>query len=155
MLQVSAPPARADDSRFDAERQRDCSPRALPLRYGPVHLRTPMNNPAFASEDGNFKRGAVKPIAIVIGILLVIGAGAFAFLSVHTEAQSLTKEAVNKEIQDIQLLPKAEQIPRWRKWADTENEPRLRQEALVHLAWAKDRESLPSIAKALGALDHT
>src|ERR1700730_16769692 len=84
-----------------------------------------MNNPAFASEDGNFKRGAFKPVAILIGIL------------------------------ELQLLPKQEQIPRWRKWADTESEPRLRQEAFVHLAWAKDRESLPSITKGLTATDHT
>jgi HEAT repeat protein len=114
-----------------------------------------MNNPAFASEDGNFKRGAFKPIAILIGILIVAGGAVFAFLSVHTEAQSLTKEAVNKEILEIQLLPKGEQTVRWRKWADAENEPRLRQEAFVHLAWAKDKESLPSIANGLAAIDHT
>jgi len=114
-----------------------------------------MNNPAFASEDGNFKRGAFKPVAIVIGILLVAGAAVFAFMSVHTEAQTLTKEAVNKEIQEIALLPKAEQTPRWRKWADAENEPRLRQEAFIHLAWAKDTQSLPAIARGLSAVDHT
>src|ERR1022692_1546981 len=87
-----------------------------------------MNHPAFPSEDGNFKRGAFKPIAIVIGVLLVAGAGAFAFLGVHTDAQTLNKEDVNKEIREIQLLPKAEQTPRWRKWASVENEPRLEQE---------------------------
>jgi HEAT repeat protein len=114
-----------------------------------------MNNPAFASEDGNFKRGAFKPVAILIGILLVGGAGVLAFMGAHTETQTLTKEAVNKEILDIQLLPKAEQTPRWRVWADNENEPRLRQEAFIHLAWAKDAQSLPSIAKGLGAVDHT
>jgi HEAT repeat protein len=114
-----------------------------------------MNNPAFASEDGNFKRGAFKPVAILIGIVLVAGAAVFAFMSAHTEAQSLTKEEVNKEILDIQLLSKAEQIPRWRKWVDAENEPRLRQEAFIHLAWAKDTESLPSIGKGLAAVDHT
>ncbi|HZU83360.1 MAG TPA: HEAT repeat domain-containing protein [Polyangiaceae bacterium] len=110
---------------------------------------------AFASEDGNFKRGAFKPVAILIGLLLVGGAAVFFFLSVKQESASLTKEAVNKEIQDIQLLPKQEQIPRWRKWADTESEPRLRQEAFIHLAWAKDVQSLPSIAKGLTAVDHT
>jgi HEAT repeat protein len=112
-----------------------------------------MNN-AFA-EEGNFKRGAVKPIAIIVGILLVAGAAAFAFLSVKTEAQTMTKEAVVKELRDIQLLPKAEAIPRWRKWADNDNELLLRQEAIVHLAWAKDVQSLPLIAKALTSPDHT
>ncbi|HSY25230.1 MAG TPA: HEAT repeat domain-containing protein, partial [Polyangiaceae bacterium] len=113
-----------------------------------------MNN-AFPSEDGNFKRGAFKPIAIVLVIALVAGGAAFAFMGAKTEAQSLSKEDVNKEILDIQVLPKADQLPRWRKWADAENEPRLQQEAFVHLAWAKDKESVPSMIKALGAIDHS
>jgi HEAT repeat protein len=111
-------------------------------------------NQALPSEDGNFKRGAFKPLAIVVGILLVAGAALLVFLSAHTEAQSLTKEQVNKEILDIQLLPKAEQIPRWRTWAVAEQEPRLRQEAFAHLAWAKDKESIPAITGGLSSVDH-
>jgi HEAT repeat protein len=112
-----------------------------------------MNDP-FAAEDGNFKRGAFKPIAIVLALLIAGGAAAFFFLGTKAETETLTKDQVNKEIQDIQLLAKADQIPRWRKWVDAENEPHLRQEAIVHLAWAKDRESIPAIAKALGSADH-
>ncbi len=112
-----------------------------------------MNN-AFPSDDGNFKRGAFKPIAILVVLALVAGGAAFAFLGAHTEAQSLSKDDVNKEILDIQLLSRAEQMPRWRKWADAENEPRLQQEAFVHLAWAKDKESVASMAKALESPDH-
>ena len=111
-------------------------------------------NQAFPSEDGNFKRGATKPIAIVVGLLIAIGAVVFVVLSIHHEASSLTKDEVNKEIRDIQLLPRAEQTPRWRKWADAENEPRLQQEAFIHLAWAKDKQSIPSITKGLTAVDH-
>jgi HEAT repeat protein len=113
-----------------------------------------MNNPAFPSEDGNFKRGAFKPIAIVIGVLLVAGAGAFAFLGAHTEAQTLAKEDVNKEVREIQLLPKADQTPRWRKWAAVDNESRLEQEAFVHLAWVKDKASIPLMIKGLANPDH-
>jgi HEAT repeat protein len=113
-----------------------------------------MNN-AFPVDDGNFKRGAFKPIAIIVGLLLVAGAGAFFFLSAHTEAQTMTKEAANKEILDIQLLPKAEQTPRWRKWAEADNEPRLQQEAYVHLSWARDKQSIPVVIKGLGSVDHT
>lgn len=113
-----------------------------------------MNYGAFPSEDGNFKRGAFKPIAVVIGIALVVGAAVFAMLSMHTEAQSLTKEQVNKELLEIQLLPKTEQLPRWRKWAAVDNEPRLQQEAYVHLAWAKDKASIPAIIKGLTNVDH-
>ena len=113
-----------------------------------------MNYGAFPADDGNFKRGAFKPIAILIGIVLIVGAAAIAFLSMHTEAQTLTKEQVNREILDIQLLPKAEQTPRWRKWADAENEPRLLQESFIHLAWARDKASIPSITRGLSNLDH-
>src|SRR5580693_1812998 len=114
-----------------------------------------MTNPAFPADDGNFKRGALKPVAIVIGVLIAAGAVVFALLSAHTESLSLTKEEVNKEILAIQLLARVDQIPRWRKWADNENEPRLRQEAFIHLAWAKDTESIPSMIKGLAAVDHT
>src|ERR1019366_1714955 len=113
-----------------------------------------MNN-AFPVDDGNFKRGAFKPIAIIVGLLLVAGAAVFIFLSAHAEAQSMTKEAANKEILDIQLLPRAEQTPRWRKWAETDSEPRLQQEAYVHLSWAKDKASIPVVIKGLTSVDHT
>lgn len=109
---------------------------------------------ALPADDGNFKRGAFKPIAILVGILLAAGAAVLIALSIHGEAQTLTKEQVNKEILDIQLLPKADQVPRWRKWADAENESRLRQEAFIHLAWAKDKQSIASIAKGLQSIDH-
>ncbi len=113
-----------------------------------------MNNQAFPAEDGNFKRGAFKPIAILVGVLLVGGAGAFAFLGIHNETQTLTKDEVNKEVREIQLLSKADQLPRWRKWAEVENEPRLEQEAFVHLAWAKDKASIPAMIKGLASPDH-
>jgi HEAT repeat protein len=112
-------------------------------------------NQAFPADDGNFKRGAVKPIAIIVGLLLVVGAAVFAVLSLHGEAVSLTKEQVNKEILDIQLLPKADQIPRWRKWADDDATPRLQQEAFVRLSWYKDAQSIPAMIKGLASVDHT
>ena len=46
-----------------------------------------MNNPAFPAEDGNFKRGAFKPVAILVGLLLVGGAGVFAFLKLLQSAR--------------------------------------------------------------------
>ena len=113
-----------------------------------------MNN-AFPVDDGNFKRGAFRPIAIIVGLLIVGGAAALFFLSAHTEAQSMTKEAATKELLDIQLLPRAEQTPRWRKWAETDSEPRLQQEAFVHLSWARDTQSIPVIIKGLTSVDHT
>jgi HEAT repeat protein len=113
-----------------------------------------MNN-AFPVDDGNFKRGAFKPIAVIVGLLIVAGAAVAFFLSAHGEAQTMTKEEATKEILDIQLLPRAEQTPRWRKWAATESEPRLQQEAFVHLSWARDKESIPAIIAGLSSVDHT
>ena len=113
-----------------------------------------MNNAAFPAEDGNFKRGAFKPVAIVIGLLLAGGAAAFILLGAHQEAASLSKDEVNKEIREIELLPRAEQIPRWRKWAAVDNESRLEQEAFVNLAWSKDKQSIPDMIKALASPDH-
>lgn len=113
-----------------------------------------MNYGALPAEDGNFKRGAMKPIAILVGIAIAIGAAAIALLSVHTETQTLTKEQVNKEILEIELLPRPDQTPRWRKWADAENEPRLLQEAFIHLAWVRDKQSIPSLIKGLSNIDH-
>jgi HEAT repeat protein len=110
---------------------------------------------AFPAEDGNFKRGATKPIIIVLALLIAAGAAAFIFLGAHQEAQVLTKEEVNKEIAEIQLLPKTDQIPRWRKWANVDTESRLRQEAFVHLAWAKDKPSISSMINGLSSADHT
>jgi HEAT repeat protein len=112
-------------------------------------------NQAFPADDGNFKRGSVKPIAIIVGLLLVAGAAVAIVLSIHGETVAMTKEQVNKEILDIQLLPRADQIPRWRKWADDENEPRLQQEAFVRLSFYKDAQSIPSMTKALASVDHT
>ena len=120
---------------------------------GVVEQKDAMNQ-AFPSEDGNFKRGAFKPVAILIGILMVAGAAVFVFLSSQTETQTLSKDDVTKEILEIQLLPQGEQIPRWRTWASTENEPRLEQEAFVRLAWARDAQSIPAITKGLASIDH-
>jgi hypothetical protein len=111
-------------------------------------------NQAFPVEDGNFKRGAIRPTAIIIGLLLVVGAVVAILLSLKGEAEKMSKEAVNKEILDIQLLPKADQIPRWRKWAEVDSEPRLEQEAFVHLSWYKDAQSIPSFIKGLSSVDH-
>jgi HEAT repeat protein len=110
---------------------------------------------AFPAEDGNFKRGATKPIIIVLALLVAAGAAAFVFLGAHAEAVVMTKEQVNQEILEIQLLPKADQIPRWRKWAENDGEARLRQEAFVHLAWAKDKQSIPAMTSGLTSGDHS
>ena len=109
---------------------------------------------AFPAEDGNFKRGAVRPIAIVVALLLVAGAAVAAVLSIHGETQSMTKEAVTKEILDIQLLPRADQIPRWRTWAASESEARLRQRRSCGSRGSRTRRASRDDLGGLSATDH-
>ncbi len=105
-------------------------------------------------EDGNFRKGASKPIAIVVGMALVIGAGVIGVLAVKGEGEKVSVEQISKEKKDLQLLPKAEQMPKWRAWAARSDVPALQQEAFAELAWEKDPEGLPLIIKGIESSDH-
>jgi len=105
-------------------------------------------------EDGNFKRGATKPIAIVAGLAIAAGAAVFGVMAIQSESSKMTKEEVGKEQKQLQLLPKAEALPKWRAWAAREDAPTLQMEALAQLAWAKDPEGVALAIKALASNDH-
>jgi hypothetical protein len=99
-----------------------------------------MNDPSHFAEDGNFKRGAVKPIAVVVGLALAVGAVVLVVLGLKSDSTKMTVDDIAKERRTIELLPKAEQLPKWREWAmrtDTDSVT-LRQDAIAELAWAKD-----------------
>src|SRR5271155_51755 len=49
------------------------------------------------SYDGDFKRGRFSPIAIVIGLLCVVGLGIFIYFGVKSEGEKLTAEQIAKE----------------------------------------------------------
>ena len=106
------------------------------------------------SDDGNFKRGAFKPIAVLVAVVAVLGIGVAAYLGVKSEGDKVTVETQTKERRDIELLPKAEQLPRWRAWAAKGDALLLQQEACAALAWAKDPEGMQLIIKGLGSDDH-
>ncbi len=106
------------------------------------------------AADGNFKRGAVKPVAVIVGILLVGGAGALLYTGVKSDAAKMTVDDVSKERKTIQHLSKADQLPKWREWAKREDAPALRQDAFAELAWAKDTTALPYIIAGLSSDDH-
>jgi HEAT repeat protein len=106
------------------------------------------------ADDGNFKRGRFSPIAILVGLLLVAGAGAAVFFGVKMEDEKMTVEEVVKEKKNIFVLPQKDQIPLWRKWAADPNVPGLQQEALMQLAWADDSEGVALAVKAAGQADH-
>jgi HEAT repeat protein len=104
--------------------------------------------------DGNFKRGAFKPIAIAIAVAAVAAGGVAIYMGVKTEKEKVPIEQVAKEKKEIQLLPLAEQMPKWRKWAAQDDERHMRQEAFARLAWNHDKEGLPLIIAGLTSQDH-
>jgi HEAT repeat protein len=114
-----------------------------------------MNDPSYA-EDGNFRRGAVKPIAVIVALALAIGAIVLVVLGVKNDSTKMSVDDVAKERKTIELLPKADQLPKWRAWAkktDTDAIT-LRQDAFAELAWAHDAEGLQSIIAGLTSDDH-
>jgi HEAT repeat protein len=104
--------------------------------------------------DGNFKKGATKPIIYIVGMLMVLGGGIFAFFATKGATEKLDVKDVAKIRNELQLLPKEQQIPKWREWAVREDALILRQEAFAQLAWAKDPEGLNIIIKSLAGADH-
>jgi HEAT repeat protein len=107
-----------------------------------------------SSDDGNFKRGRFNPIAVAIGVALVLLFAGFLYFGVKTDGEKLTTEQIAKEKRNIFVLPKKDQVPQWRKWAAYPGEPMLQQEALVQLGWAEDPEGVTLAIKALGGSDH-
>jgi HEAT repeat protein len=99
--------------------------------------------------DGNFKKGRFKPIAILVGVLAVAGIAAFLLIGVKQDSQKLTIEQAEEQKKAIFVLPKNEQLPKWREWAATEASDELKMEALKQLAWAKDPTGVPLCVAAL------
>ncbi len=110
----------------------------------------PAGGGGFDTGDGNFKKGRFNPIAIIIGILVVAGGIAFLAIGVKQDAKKLTIEQAEAQKKAIFVLPKAEQIPKWRKWAASDRSGELKMEALKQLAWAKDPAGVDLAIKALG-----
>jgi HEAT repeat protein len=109
---------------------------------------------SYDADDGNFKRGAVKPAIVIVALLIVLGGVAAIAFGVKGEGEKLTVDQIAKEKKAIVVLPKAEQLPRWRVWAGRSDVPALQQEAFVELAWEKDHDGLPLIVRGLGSEDH-
>jgi HEAT repeat protein len=107
-----------------------------------------------SSDDGNFKRGSTKPMIAIVAILLVIGGGILAFFAVKNESGKLTVDQIAKERHDLALLPRAEQLPKWREWAARNDVPLLQQDAFAELAWAKDPAGVTAAINGLASDDH-
>lgn len=105
-------------------------------------------------DEGDFKKGATKPIAIAVGALLVVGAGAALFFGLRSDANKVSAKEIAEDKKAIALLSKEEQLPKWRAWAAREDSGKMQEEAFAQLAWAKDTEGLKLIVKGLSSNDH-
>ena len=104
--------------------------------------------------DGDFKKGRFKPAAIAVGALIVVVGGAFAVFAAKGESARMSDPEMRAEERTIGLLPKAEQLPKWRAWAARDDVPVLQQDAFVNLAWATDPAAIPLIIHGLASPDH-
>lgn len=103
---------------------------------------------ARVAEDGNFKRGRFNPIVILLA-LLAVGGSAFAVWHFYKKDQErMLPEQRAKEMQNIFILPAADQVPQWRDWAKGEDKEMV-QEALIQLAQLEDEETVALATKAL------
>lgn len=104
---------------------------------------------SFDIGDGNFKKGRFNPVVILIGVLAVVGLAVFLFIGFKQDAEKLTIEEAEQRKKALFVLPLAEQLPEWRKWAASEASDELRCEALKQLAWAKDPQGVQLAIQAL------
>ncbi|MBX3131489.1 MAG: HEAT repeat domain-containing protein [Polyangiaceae bacterium] len=101
--------------------------------------------------DGNFKKGRFNPFVILIGMVAVAALGLFLVIGLKQEGERLTAEQAEEQKKAIYVLPKEEQLPKWREWAKSDRSQELRAEALKQLAWAKDPEG---VDLAIASLTH-
>lgn len=106
-------------------------------------------------DDGNFKKGRFKAGAVILGVLAVAGISAAIFFGSMKDAEKMDPKKVALEKKEVALLPIGEALPRYRKWAELSEEPKLQEEAFTQLGWAKDQAGLPLIIKGLASIDHT
>lgn len=105
-------------------------------------------------DDGSFKKGRFAPAAIIVGILAVAGIGGAIVFGSMKDAEKMDPKRVAAEKKEVALLPLEEALPKYRKWAEQDDEMKLKEEGLTQLAWAKDPAGVPSIVKALASIDH-
>jgi HEAT repeat protein len=104
---------------------------------------------SFDTGDGNFKKGRFNPFVILIGLVAVIGLALFLFIGLKQDAEKLTVEQAQAQKKALFVLPKEEQLPKWREWAASDRSDEMVQEALKQLAFAKDPAGVDLAIKAL------
>ncbi len=112
--------------------------------------------PSFSGgDDGNFKKGRFGPAAVIIGLLAVSGIAAAIVFGSIKDSEKMDPKKVALEKKEVALLPINEALPTYRKWAEQDDEVKLKEEGFTQLAWAKDPAGIPLIIKGLSSVDHT
>lgn len=104
---------------------------------------------SFNGGDGDFKKNRFNPVAVLVGVLAVAGLGAFLAFGMKSDAERLTIEQAEQQKKALFVLPKDEQLPKWREWAKTDRSTELRAEALKQLAYAGDPAGVDAAIAAL------
>jgi HEAT repeat protein len=104
---------------------------------------------SFDTGDGSFKKGRFNPFIILVALVAVIGLGIFLAVGFKQDAEKLTVEQAEAQKKAIFVLPKEEQLPKWREWAASDRSDEMVQEALKQLAFAKDPQGVELCIKAL------
>ena len=112
-----------------------------------------MNDNLDQDEAAVTKRGA-KPVLIGIGAAALVGAIIAAAALNQTGPVAPTPEQVAKDKVKIGVMPLAERMAEYRKWAAPERDVHSRQEAFAQLAWEKDAEGLKSIIEGVKSKEH-
>ncbi len=105
----------------------------------------------FDAGDGNFKKGRFNIWVIVVGLVGAIALVTFLAIGFKQDAENVGIEQAEEIKKSIFVLPKTEQLPKWREWAASDRSDELRAEALKQLAWAKDPEGVKYCIQALSS----
>jgi HEAT repeat protein len=102
--------------------------------------------------EPKFNKG--KGAFLAVGGLAVAGAIAFGVMAAKGESEKFDVKQIAGIRNELALMPKDQQLPKWREWAAKEDPAELRQDAFAQLAWAKDPQGLDLIIKGLESHDH-
>ncbi len=108
-------------------------------------------------ENDDLRRGRAKPVAILFALVVIVGGVGFAgFIALRgsTPGAALGPAQIADEKRAASLAPLGEALVKWRGWAADPATPKLQEEGLVQLAWAKDAEGIRLAAQGLASSDH-
>jgi HEAT repeat protein len=105
-------------------------------------------------DGADFKKGSLGAKFILLALVLAGLAVVLVWVGLKREAEKMTIDQIVAEQKRIYMLPRAEAMPQWRKWAAESREYEMQQEALLQLAWLEDTEAIGLATKALGQQDH-